>query len=312
MKKRNLILAAALLALTASLAACGGQKPAEAQAPASAAPSESAAPSANSKADETEKEAEDTKDTKEASGEKTRYEKILESGVLKVGTEGTYKPFTYHDDNNDLCGYDVEVAKAIGEKMGVKTEFSEITWEGLLTSLDTGTVDLVLNQVGVTDERKEKYDFTDPYLYSYIALITKADNSDITSWESADGKKTSLNVSSNYALIAEKYNMDITASDTFSKDIELLLAGRTDCVINNTIAFNDFMSQKGDTPIKIAAVQEQADTVAVPVPKGNEDLVEAVNKAIEELRADGTLTELSNKYLGKDFSRELTLEEIQQ
>ena len=105
--------------------------------------------------------------------------------------------------------------------------------------------------------------------------------------------------------------MDITASDTFSKDIELLLAGRTDCVIN-TIAFNDFLTQKPDTPIKIAAVQEQADTVAVPIPKGNDDLVEAVNKAIAELQADGTLTELSNKYLGKDFSKELTLEEIQQ
>lgn len=307
MKKRNLMLAA-LITLTASLSACGGQKPAGTQAPAATKAAAEAPP--ETKAGE-EKEAQ-KEDTKEASKEKTRYEKILESGVLKVGTEGTYKPFTYHDDSNELCGYDVEVARAIGEKMGVETEFSEITWEGLLTSLDTGTVDLVMNQVGVTDERKQKYDFSDPYLYSYIALITKTDNNDITSWESADGKKTSLNVSSNYALIAEKYNMDITASDTFSKDIELLLAGRTDCVINNTIAFNDFMTQKADTPIRIAAVQEQADTVAVPVPKGNEDLVEAVNKAIEELRADGTLTELSNKYLGKDFSKELTLEEIQQ
>ena len=305
MKKRNLILTAALFAMTASLAACGG--------PATTQPA--AATAAETKGgDQKEEPKEDQKpeETAAASAEKTRYEKILESGVLKVGTEGTYKPFTYHDDNNELCGYDVEVARAIGEKMGVKTEFSEITWEGLLTSLDTGTVDLVLNQVGVTDERKAKYDFSAPYLYSYIALITKTDNNDITDWDSANGKKTSLNVSSNYALIAEKYNMDITASDTFSKDIELLLAGRTDCVINNTIAFNDFLTQKPDTPIKIAAVLEQADTVAVPIPQGNDDLVEAVNKAVAELKADGTLTELSNKYLGKDFSKELTLEEIQQ
>lgn len=293
--------------MTASLAACGGQKPATTQ-PAAATAAETKG------GDQKEEPKEDQKpeETAAASAEKTRYEKILESGVLKVGTEGTYKPFTYHDDNNELCGYDVEVARAIGEKMGVKTEFSEITWEGLLTSLDTGTVDLVLNQVGVTDERKAKYDFSAPYLYSYIALITKTDNNDITDWDSANGKKTSLNVSSNYALIAEKYNMDITASDTFSKDIELLLAGRTDCVINNTIAFNDFLTQKPDTPIKIAAVLEQADTVAVPIPQGNDDLVEAVNKAVAELKADGTLTELSNKYLGKDFSKELTLEEIQQ
>lgn len=242
--------------------------------------------------------------------EQTTYEKIMDKGVITIGTEGTYKPFTYHDENDELTGYDVEVAKAIGEKLGVKVEFSEITWEGLLASLDNGTVDLVLNQVGVTDERKEKYDFSDPYLYSYIALITTADSSEITSWESARGKKTSLNVSSNYALIAEDYEMDITASETFSKDIELLTAGRTDCVINNTIAFNDYITEKPDVAIKIVDVQEQADTVAVPISKGNEDLVKAINKALEELKTDGTLTKLSEQFLGKDFSRELTLEEI--
>lgn len=255
---------------------------------------------------------EDSGDSQDSSsdGEQTTYEKIMEKGVMTVGTEGTYQPFTYHDENDELTGYDVEVAKAIGEKMGVEVEFSEITWEGLLASLDNGTVDLVLNQVGVTDEREEKYDFTDPYLYSYIALITTGDNTEIDSWESARGKKTSLNVSSNYAAIAEEYEMDITASETFSKDIELLTAGRTDCVINNTIAFNDYLVQKPDVDIKIVDVQEDADTVAIPIPKGNEDLVDAVNKAIKELQDDGTLTKLSEQFLGKDFSHELTPDEI--
>lgn len=266
-----------------------------------------AAESAGGEETTAEKETAEEEKAAEGSG---RYQSILDAGVLKVGTEGTYKPFTYHDESDTLCGYDVEVAKMIGDKMGVETEYSEITWEGLLTSLDTGTVDLVLNQVGVTPERQEKYDFSDPYLYSYIALITLEDNEEITDWESAEGKKTSLNVSSNYAGIAEQYGMEITASDTFSKDIELLLAGRTDCVINNTIAFNDYLAQKPDTPIKIVAVQETPDTVAIPIPKGNEDLVEAVNKAIAELSEEGTLTELSEKYLGKDFSREMTLEEL--
>lgn len=255
---------------------------------------------------------EDSGDSQDSSsdGEQTTYEKIMEKGVMTVGTEGTYQPFTYHDENDELTGYDVEVAKAIGEKMGVEVKFSEITWEGLLASLDNGTVDLVLNQVGVTDEREEKYDFTDPYLYSYIALITTGDNTEIDSWESARGKKTSLNVSSNYAAIAEEYEMDITASETFSKDIELLTAGRTDCVINNTIAFNDYLVQKPDVDIKIVDVQEDADTVAIPIPKGNEDLVDAVNKAIKELQDDGTLTKLSEQFLGKDFSHELTPDEI--
>lgn len=122
--------------------------------------------------------------------------------------------------------------------------------------------------------------------------------------------RQSLNVSSNYAKIAEKYEMDITASETFSKDIELLLAGRTDCVINNTIAFADYLNEKPDTPIKIVDVDENADTVAIPIVKGNDDLVEAVDKAIKELQDDGTLTKLSEKFLGKDFSRELSADEI--
>ena len=299
MKKKGLALAAALM-MAAALAGCGSQE--KAKETTKAAESTGVQETA---ASEGEKDGE----KKEAEGS-GRYQNILDAGVLKVGTEGTYKPFTYHDESDTLCGYDVEVAKMIGDKMGVETEYSEITWEGLLTSLDTGTVDLVLNQVGVTPERKEKYDFSDPYLYSYIALITLEDNAEITDWESAEGKKTSLNISSNYAGIAEQYGMDITASDTFSKDIELLLAGRTDCVINNTIAFNDYLAQKPDTPIKIVAVQETPDTVAIPIPKGNEDLLEAVNNAIAELSEEGTLTGLSEKYLGKDFSREMTLEEL--
>ncbi len=299
MKKKGLALAAALM-MAAALAGCGSQEKAKETTKAAESTGVQETAASDGEKDGEKKEA-------EGSG---RYQNILDAGVLKVGTEGTYKPFTYHDESDTLCGYDVEVAKMIGDKMGVETEYSEITWEGLLTSLDTGTVDLVLNQVGVTPERKEKYDFSDPYLYSYIALITLEDNAEITDWESAEGKKTSLNISSNYAGIAEQYGMDITASDTFSKDIELLLAGRTDCVINNTIAFNDYLAQKPDTPIKIVAVQETPDTVAIPIPKGNEDLLEAVNNAIAELSEEGTLTDLSEKYLGKDFSREMTLEEL--
>ena len=241
----------------------------------------------------------------------TRYEQIMEDGVITVGTEGTYKPFSYYDEENNLTGYDVEVAKAIGEKMGVRVEFEEISWDGLLGFLDNGTVDLILNQVGVTKDRSEKYDFSEPYVYSYPALITLEDNDRIHSFDDARGCEASLNVSSNYAQIAEEYDMSITTSDTFSKDIELLLAGRTECLINSTMAFTDFVNRKPDTPIQIVDIYDHPDTVAIPVQKGNEDLLEAVSMAVSKLKEDGTLAELSVEFLGKDFSDELTEEEIE-
>lgn len=254
---------------------------------------------------------EESNDQRKKTDDLTKYEKIMEEGVLTVGLEGTYKPFSYYDEEHHLTGYDVEVAKAIGEQMGVEVRFEEIAWDGLLGFLDNGTVDLVLNQVGVTEERSAKYDFSEPYVYSYPALITHEDNSKISSWEDARGSEASLNVSSNYAKIAEEYDMTITTSDTFSKDIELLIAGRTDCLINSTMAFADFVNKKPDTPIQIADILSKPDTVAIPIKKGNEDLLEAVNEAILEMKEDGTLTELSEEFLGKDFSRELTEEEIE-
>lgn len=225
-----------------------------------------------------------------------------EKEILVIGTEGTYQPFTYHNEKNELVGYDVEVGRAIAEELGMEAQFMEITWEGLLAGLDNGQVDIVTNQVSVTEERKEKYNFSEPYLYSYPALIVKSDNDTIKSFEDAKGLKTSLNVSSNYALIAEEYGIEIVPSETFSKDIELLLAGRTDVVINDTVAFADYLRQKPDTPIKVAATLDKENVVAIPILKDDTALKEKIDKAIITLRENGKLKEISEKYLNQDLT----------
>src|SRR6187402_481413 len=96
---------------------------------------------------------------------------IKSSGILKVGTEGTYAPFTYHDGSGKLVGFDVEVAEAIASKLGVKAEFVEGKWDGLIAGLDAKRYDTVINEVGITDARKQKYDFSDPYIASKAVLI---------------------------------------------------------------------------------------------------------------------------------------------
>ncbi|TIQ23853.1 transporter substrate-binding domain-containing protein, partial [Mesorhizobium sp.] len=122
---------------------------------------------------------------------------------FKVGTEGTYAPFTYHDASGALVGFDVEIAKAIAERLGVQAEFLEGKWDGLIAGLDAKRYDAVINQVGITEERKAKYDFSDPYIASKAVLIVRGDNADIKSFADLKGKKAAQSLTSNLGKLAE-------------------------------------------------------------------------------------------------------------
>ena len=130
-------------------------------------------------------------------------DQIKQAGTIKVGTEGTYAPFTYHDDSGALVGFDVEIAKAIGDKLGVKVEFLEGKWDGLIAGLDANRYDAVINEVGITDARKAKYDFSDPYIASKAVLIVRGDNTDIKTFADLKGKKAAQSLTSNFGKLAE-------------------------------------------------------------------------------------------------------------
>ena len=234
--------------------------------------------------------------------EETAWERIQREGVIVCGTEGTYPPMSYHDENNELTGFDVEVARAVAEKLGVDIRFEESDWDSLLIGLGQGSFDIMCNEVTPTDERREAYDFSDPYTYIYNVVIVPVDNTDITSFEDLKGKKVSNTISSTHAQIAESYGAEIVAVDTFEASIQLVLQGRADATINNELVFNDYITQTSDANLKIAAYSPDAETTAIPVKKGETDLVNALNQAIAELQADGTLKALSEKYFGKDIS----------
>ena len=124
-------------------------------------------------------------------------DQIKTAGALRVGTEGTYAPFTFHDASGALVGFDVEIATEIAKRLGVTAEFVEGPWDGLIAGIDANRYDVVINQVGITDARKEKYDFSEPYIASKAVLIVKGDNTDITSFESLKGKKSAQTLTSN-------------------------------------------------------------------------------------------------------------------
>ena len=231
---------------------------------------------------------------------------IQTNGKLVVALEGAWQPWSYHDESDTLVGYDVEVSRAIAEKLGVEPEYVESDWDSLFAGLDAGRFDIVCNGVEVTDERAKTYDFTTPYGYIHTALAVRKDNQDIHSFEDLKGKTTANSLASTYMELAESYGATVQGIDTLEETIQLLTAGRIDATLNADVSFYDYLNVHPDANFKLVAQTEDASHVAIPVRKGDgsASLLEAINTAIEELRADGTLKALGEKYFGQDISSE--------
>lgn len=293
-KKIGVILAAAMMTAAVGLSACSG-KEGETQAGANQADQSTAA---DTQEPEKGEEAGQTGNDQLA--------QIQQKGELIVAMEGTWSPWTYHDEDDKLVGYDVEVAQLIANKLGVKVTFVEGEWDGLFAGLDAGRYDLVINGVEVTDERREKYDFSQPYGYIRTAVIVDGQNTDIQTFEDLKGKKTANTISSTYAELAESYGAQVTGVDDLNQTFELLNTGRIDATLNAELTFYDYINAHPEKNIKIAVLTDDASLVCIPMRKGaeSESLREAVNKAIDEIRESGELSSLSDKYFGNDISQE--------
>lgn len=233
-------------------------------------------------------------------------QQIQEKGTLTVAMEGTWAPWTYHDENDKLVGFDVEVAQKIAEKLGVEVTFVEGEWDGLFAGLDSGRYDMVVNGVEITDERAEKYDFSEPYGYIRTALIVAEDNEEIKTFEDLNGRTTTNSMASTYMTLAESYGATVTPVDSLDQTLDLVVAGRVDATLNAEVSFYDYMNVHPDAPVKIVALTDDASHVSIPIRKGEAtaSFREAVDQAIRELKESGELAEISIKYFGSDITRE--------
>ena len=231
-------------------------------------------------------------------------DEIREKGYMTVAQEGTYAPWSFHDANDVLTGFDVDVAKEIAERLGVEARFVEGPWDGLLAGVEVGRYDVLINSVGVTEERKLKYDFSDPYAFNRPIVIVRADYDEIHSFEDLKGKRTANTITSTFAEEAEKYGAKVTGVDDLNQTIELVLSGRFDATLNTEVTYMDYMKAHPDANLKIAAYGPDATWIAIPVRKGDQSasFLDAVNDAIADMREEGVLSELSMKYFAADIT----------
>ena len=228
---------------------------------------------------------------------------IKEKGVITVATEGDWSPYTYHDEStNELVGFDVELGKLIADKLGVDVEYKETDWDSILAGVQSGAFDLGINGITYSDKRAQSFNFSKPYLYDQTVLIVLESNNDINSFEDIKGKVNTNSPGSSYAEMAEEYGATNSYITTFSDTIQLLTRGDADCTINSLSVYNDYIREKGDAAgIKIVDETEPEKTViASKKDDSTNTLIEEINKILDELREDGTLAELSNKYFGYD------------
>ncbi|WP_374953270.1 amino acid ABC transporter substrate-binding protein [Rathayibacter sp. AY1A1] len=232
---------------------------------------------------------------------------VEDSGKLTIGTEGTYPPFSFHADGGTgaLTGYDVDVITAVAEKLGVEPDFQETQWDAMFAGLDGARFDVIANQVSINDEREAKYDFSEPYSVSPGVVIVPSSDTSITDLAGLSGKTTAQSLSSNWYTVAQENGAEVEGVEGWAQAIALVEQGRVDATVNDRLTWLDWSTNYPDQAagLKVAVTTDDTSESAFTFPKGSDDLVEAVDSALDELREDGTLASISERYFGADVSQ---------
>lgn len=235
----------------------------------------------------------------------TLLDAVKQRGTLQVGLEGTYPPFNYQDESGNLVGFEVDFATALAAKLGVKPDFQPTKWDGILAALSSERFDVVINQVGITDERKAKFDFTQPYTVSGVQiLVRQGDEAKINKPADLSGKAVGVVLGTTYEkwLRDNVPDADIRTYDDDPTRNQDLLVGRIDAILNDRLIVGNLLTRYEG---KIVAGGEPfaKQEMAIALRKDNPEFLAALNQAIDELRADGTLETISKKWFKLDVTK---------
>ena len=218
--------------------------------------------------------------------------------TIKVGTEGVYPPFSYHGGTgNGQTGFDIDVMNAIGKHLGVKVEYVETPFDSMFAALEAGRFDVVANQITFNEERNARYDLSDPYVETTGVLVVRKDEKEITKLADLKGKRAAENITSNWAEVGKGAGATIVGVDDMSLAIDNLEQGRVDALVNDKLAVRNYLRTKPDAGIKVVAETNDVSKSVLAARKGSGYLPQ-LDKAIADLKADGTLDAIYAKYFG--------------
>ncbi|WP_394232870.1 amino acid ABC transporter substrate-binding protein [Niallia oryzisoli] len=238
-----------------------------------------------------------------SSSESGSKSKSSEKDKLIIGIDDTFAPLGFRDENNEIVGFDIDMAEAAAEKMDVDVEIQPIDWTTKETELNSGRIDLIWNGYTITDERKEKVLFTKPYLSNSQVVVTLAD-SKLSKLDDLAGKNIGIQSLSsaidalNAHPIKDKIN-ELTEYKTNVLALKDLVNGRVDAVVIDEVVMNYYMTQEKGT-YKLLDESLAPEEYAVGVKKGNEELLNKLQAALDEMNEDGTSAKISEKWFGED------------
>lgn len=225
-------------------------------------------------------------------------------GTLRIAMEGTYPPFNYKDKSGQLAGYDVDVATLVAAKLGLKPVFVSTEWSAILAGLAAGKYDVIISQVGITPKRLEAFDFSTPYTYSSPQLIVRKDETArYATLADLKGKKLGVGQGSVFEQQAKAAGgIDVKSYPAAPENLQDLAVGRVDAALNDSLMVAYLLSNS-TLPIKAGARVGQVERMGIPLQKGNPQLKAALDKALADAGADGSLGKISVKWFGVDVSR---------
>ena len=247
--------------------------------------------------------------TTSESKEDTSLTDVQAAGHFTLGLDADFAPMGFTDDNGEIVGFDIDLAKAVGEKMGVDVEVKPIDWDSKDMELSSGKIDVIWNGFSITDERRQEVLFSNPYLSTKQSIVVKK-GSDITKKADLAGKKIALQdgSTSEDALKADTATYESVGDDNisrFKENSQVLMevdSGRADAAVIDEV-FVRYYLQKENLLDKYTVLEEGFDEedYGVVGRKGDYALMEAINKALDECKADGTTSEISQKWFGEDL-----------